>query len=378
MKNIKSKYYLLWFDGVFNHSTLTKHKSLSPASSFWKTNLILNLQKLGVENITLCCPIEQAWPLGKLMVNKKNYKSITGLKAYFFSYLNFPLIREAFKFFILKNKFQKYINSRRKLPKFVVTWSVQGPNDKEKPEIKLARLISKKHHIKWLCLIGEGVTPPGATHYMYSCWDAYLNCKYEKKYYLDGGIPDFLSDKNISNTKLNNKVFMYIGDLGIHGGALQLAESFNQINNKNIELLFCGKGHNKDLEKLADSNSRIKILGYLNEKKLNQIATNAYAFVNPRPLNFEPNLLNFPSKLLYYFSFEKPVLSTISPGMSPEIINSVIPIWNTEIQGIKDPINALLSKSETEYKELCKIIKKIKKKKKWKSEVSKFKNWIEK
>ena len=84
------------------------------------------------------------------------------------------------------------------------------------------------------------------------------------------------------------------------------------------------------------------------------------------------------SKLLYYFSFEKPVLSTISPGMSPEIINAVIPIWDTEIKGISDPINDLLSKSETEYKELCKIIRKIKKKKKWISEVSKFKNWIEK
>ena len=116
----------------------------------------------------------------------------------------------------------------------------------------------------------------------------------------------------------------------------------------------------------------------MKEKKLINIATNAYAFVNPRPLNFKPNLLNFPSKLLYYFSFEKPVLSTISPGMSPEITKGVIPILNTEIKGISDSINYLLSKSETEYKELCKIIKKIKKKKKWKNEVSKFKNWIEK
>ena len=245
---MNNKYYILWFDGVFNYSTLSKNKSQVPlVLSEIKFNI--KSSKIDIENITLCCPIEQAWPLGKLLVNKSKYKSIPEIKAYF-SYINFPFIREAFKFFILKNKFQKYIHSRKKLPKFIMTWSVQGPNDREKSEIKLARLISKKYNIKWLCLIGEGVTPPGATHYMYSCWYAYQNCKYEKKYYLDGGIPDFLSDKKNLNTKLNNKVFMYIGDLGIHGGALQLAESFNQINNKNIELLFCGKGRNKDLEKL--------------------------------------------------------------------------------------------------------------------------------
>ena len=116
----------------------------------------------------------------------------------------------------------------------------------------------------------------------------------------------------------------------------------------------------------------------MEEKKLTRIASKAYAFVNPRPLNFEPNLLNFPSKLLYYFSFEKPVLSTISPGMSPEITKAVIPIPNNEIKGISDSIYSLLSKNEVEYKDLCKIVKNFKKKKKWISEVSKFKNRIEK
>tara|TARA_B100000886_G_scaffold335824_1_gene293572 strand:+ start:81103 stop:82245 length:1143 start_codon:yes stop_codon:yes gene_type:complete len=379
MENMKKKYYVLWLDGIFNHSTLINNKSISPASNYWKTNLILNLKKLGVKNIIFSCPIERVWPLGKLIVHKKKYKSIPIIKSYFFSYLNIPYLREIFKYFILKKNFEKYIIKKTKLPKFIITWSVQDPSKKEKAEIKLARYLNKKYKINWLCLIGEGITPPGATHYMYSCWYSYLSNKKVNKYYLDGGVKDLLIKKKDSVSKLqtDKKIFIYIGDLGIHGGALELAKAFNNINNQDVELIICGKGENKYIEKLAASNPRIKILGFLKEKKLAKIASNSYAFVNPRPLNFEPNLLNFPSKLLYYFSFEKPVLSTLSPGMSPEITKAVIPIYNTDKKGILDSINYLLLKNETEYANLCKIVKKFKKKKTWISEVSNFKNWFE-
>ncbi len=381
MKILNKNNYAIWLDGVFSQSTISKNKSLSPASNFWKKNLILNLQKTGLKNIILCCPIERAWPLGSLVVNKKRYKSIEKIKSYFLSYLNIPYFREIFKYSILKSNFQKFIIENKKPPKFIITWSVQDPKDKEKAEIKLARYLSKKYKINWLCLLGEGITPPGATHYMYSCWSSYLKCKNPRKYYLDGGIPEFKKNGKDSKSfpKVNKiKTFMYIGDLGIHGGALELANDFNNIKNENIELLICGKGQNKEIEKIASYNPKIKILGYLKEKKLNELAYNAYAFINPRPLNYEPNLLNFPSKLLYYLSFEKPVLSTISPGMSPDIIKAVIPIKHTNINGISKEIKYLLSISQTEYMNICKFIKNYKKNKTWINEVSKFKKWLDK
>lgn len=380
MKKKDNKYYVLWLDGVLNHSSLTRHKSISPASNFWKTNLILNLQSLDISNVCFCCPIERAWPLGNLFVNKKKYKSIPKIKTSFLSYLNIPFVRESLKFFILKNNFQNYTRRRKKLPKFIITWSVQNENEPEKSEIKLARFLSKKYKINWLCIIADGITPPGATHYIYKCWDSYIKSKKIRSYYFIGGIPNFsiTENKSLLKRKNNNQVFMYIGDLGIHGGALELANAFNKLKHENIQLFICGRGKNRELEKLAESNSKIKILGYLKEKKLNELASKAYAFINPRPLTFKPNLLNFPSKLLYYFSFEKPVLSTISPGMSPKIIKTIIPIQNTETNGVADSIDYLLSQSHSEYKNICNRVKKFKKSKQWITETSKLKNWLDK
>lgn len=383
MKKKEKTYYLLWFDAVLDDSSLTIHKSISPASNFWKSNLMLNLNALGLENICFCCPVERAWPFGNLFVNKNKYKSIPKLNTSFFSYLNIPFLREKFKFLILKNNFQTYIRKRKNPPKFIITWSVQDKNKPEKSEIKLARHLSKKYKINWLCIIADGVTPPGATHYIYKCWDSYLKSKKQQSYYFTGGVPKFVTNNNKKLVKANdnNKVFMYIGDLGIHGGALELARAFNLLKYENIELFICGRGirgDNRELEILAESNKKIKIFGYLKEKKLNQLALNAFAFVNPRPLTFKPNLLNFPSKLLYYFSFEKPVLSTISPGMNPEIIKAVIPILNTDTNGLIDSINYLLSQSKAEYKNICKVVKNYKLSKEWKKETSNLKNWLDK
>jgi glycosyltransferase involved in cell wall biosynthesis len=44
----------------------------------------------------------------------------------------------------------------------------------------------------------------------------------------------------------------------------------------------------------------------------------ATLFVNPRPSSIADNRMNFPSKILEYLSYAKPVVSTWTPGLSPE------------------------------------------------------------
>jgi glycosyltransferase involved in cell wall biosynthesis len=59
-------------------------------------------------------------------------------------------------------------------------------------------------------------------------------------------------------------------------------------------------------------------LGFVSEEKLISLSRQADIFVNPRPSSIPGNERNFPSKILEYLTFGKPVVSTWTPGLAPE------------------------------------------------------------
>jgi glycosyltransferase involved in cell wall biosynthesis len=60
------------------------------------------------------------------------------------------------------------------------------------------------------------------------------------------------------------------------------------------------------------------VFGVVDEAKLRVLSEAAWAFVNPRPPSIAENAHNFPSKVLEYLSYGKPVVSTWTPGLAPE------------------------------------------------------------
>ena len=75
--------------------------------------------------------------------------------------------------------------------------------------------------------------------------------------------------------------------------------------------------------------SRITFFGLVPENKLVDLCRKALIFVNPRPNNIPGNDMNFPSKLLEYLSYGKPVLSTWTPGISDDY-KGIIEVFDQE------------------------------------------------
>ncbi|MGC3999847.1 MAG: glycosyltransferase [Anaeromyxobacter sp.] len=81
---------------------------------------------------------------------------------------------------------------------------------------------------------------------------------------------------------------------------------------------FCGKGHNELVGRAVARDSRIRFFGLVPEAELERLAGLATAFLNPRPPELTASAHNFPSKVLEYLSYGHPVVSTWTPGLSPE------------------------------------------------------------
>ena len=98
-----------------------------------------------------------------------------------------------------------------------------------------------------------------------------------------------------------------------------LLDAMTLIKQDDFELWISGFGDTSAFSKsLPQQDKRIKYLGLLSENELHDMYEQADVFLNPRPVNMPGNENNFPSKLLNYLSWKKPIISTWTKSLSPE------------------------------------------------------------
>ena len=115
---------------------------------------------------------------------------------------------------------------------------------------------------------------------------------------------------------------------------------------------------------------------FLDDDKLYEMAFRATFFVNPRPLGFDPNKLNFPSKLLLYLAFGKPVISTMSLGMSPEYSSVVIEIEDESEEALIRSLESAIHIDTDVYNGYYEKVVDFKESHTWEMQVSNLIKWI--
>jgi glycosyltransferase involved in cell wall biosynthesis len=100
--------------------------------------------------------------------------------------------------------------------------------------------------------------------------------------------------------------------------------------------------------------------------------------VNPRPNSVVDSQHNFPSKLLEYLSYGKPVISTCTPGIAPEY-SHVIDIPEDETPaGLAGVIQRVLQWSEVQRRERAVAIREfLKTRKTWIVQARRLTEWLE-
>ena len=371
--------HFFWISGIFDENTINDFPGISSAANFWQRGFAETLKKHGNIVDVFGYPVERVWPFGRLVIDATQASLDKGFKGKTVGYINIPFFRVASQYINYLREIKKYIQETGGGANYVVTYSSISRSNEWTSSSAIARFLSKKYNISWICIVGDGVAPPGADGYVYNTW-GYFNglSSPSPKMFLDGGIP--LIDNTLSSEithEKERKVVMFMGSLGEHAGVTWLANSFHSIKDSSIELWISGKGVNTELQQLVNIDKRIKLMGFVSERELDRLAAKVTVFVNPRPSNFEPNNLNYPSKLLHYFAYEKPVISTITKGLSPEYESVIIPVRKESVSGLANIIVSALSMNLDEYAAVCDRVAEFNATHSWDYKVRRFGAWLE-
>jgi glycosyltransferase involved in cell wall biosynthesis len=370
----------LWLEGIFDESTVNSFFAISPASNFWQRGFVSALHKLGHNVEVIGYPVERVWPFGRLLINRKQASLSSGLTGKVVGYVNFPFLRHVVQYLNLRRAVKSYLRTSEKKPDFQIVFSCLEKSTEETPSIRMAKYVQKHFGVPWICIVADGAAPPGADGYVYLPWSYYQSdAALTPSIHIDGGIPDIKSEVNtnwaVENIK-REKSLMYMGALTEHGGVTPLARAFHKLNGNDIELWVCGRGSNPELTRLAEIDQRIKIKGFVDEAELSKLAASASAFANPRPNSFAPNKLNYPSKVLHYLAYGKPVISTFTDGVSPDYTDVLIPIQEESDECLGEAIQRVLNMQSDEYENLRTRIANFNKNHTWTFQVNRFISWL--
>ena len=208
-------------------------------------------------------------------------------------------------------------------------------------------------------------------------WRSFGNWYGKAKLHLDGGVTAG-GQGTVDDFDSAKKVVFYSGTLNAHAGIDLLLDAFEKIGAQEIELWICGKGENQKVRKMAKADARIKYFGCVSEARLHSLCQKASVMVNPRPSRFLANRNNFPSKLLEYLSYGKPVVSTFTPGIHPEYIPYLkIPAEETP-DAMASAIMEVLAWPRTQVKERAEETQQfLAKSKSWKVQATRLVSFLE-
>jgi hypothetical protein len=305
---------------IYKNETLKKNSNLSAASSHWNYEFIKKLEKISkVRVVKIQYLKDKPWPIGRLFSN--NINSFNTKDSILISYLNLPYLRK----FIIYHKIIKEIKKKiikKKDNNIIITYNFL-PID-----IKIAIFLKKLLSFKWISicadfncnekiLVHKKIVKSDRAIFLSEY--AYRNYKHNNKLLYNGEI------KKIIRTKTKKiKNFLYSGSLGNWTGIKSFLEEFIKIENKYIKL-YITTNNKKDLIKnYLDLDKRIIYLGYLNDHKYKILVNKIDCFVNLRDENNKNNLNNFPSKILKYLYFNKPIISSYMENLSFDLSKVLI------------------------------------------------------
>lgn len=366
----------LWVGGVFDEKTVNSFPSMSPASNFWQRGFIEALQTEGHNVHVIGHPAERVWPFGKLNVLPSQASFPSTFTGRTVGYLNVPFLRGLVQYANYRTTVHKCIK-KTGLPDYLVTFSCLDKATQWASTISIARNLRKQFRIPWICIVADGEAPLGADGYVYLTW-AYFEStsSASPKLHLDGGVPA-IRKMVVSKPHDHPRALMYMGALTPHGGVTFLARSFKRLADEDVELWVCGRGENEELQRLARSDRRIKLFGYVSEARLNELANSAYAFVNPRPSDFTPNRLNYPSKLLHYLAYGRPVISTWTEGLSPEYMDLLVQVGDETEDGLAQAIQRTLNMTDEELRSISDRTEKFNESHMWPHQIGRFVLWLQ-
>jgi glycosyltransferase involved in cell wall biosynthesis len=135
--------------------------------------------------------------------------------------------------------------------------------------------------------------------------------------HLDGGSPKWHGDEAEEKTEKN--LIVYAGGLDKWRGLDFLIAVVKNLKKSEYRFVICGKCDKDEILKKFDHDPRVDVRGFVSDEELHEICLRAALFLNTRDPSLEKNMVvNFPSKILNYLAYGKPVVSTALTSFSDD------------------------------------------------------------
>ena len=341
---------MIFFLGeIYNYRILKKYSNLSAAASEWKKKFIEEVENISKQKvIKIQYYKDRPWPLGSFI--SKNIDLSDSKNSIYISYINLPFIRR----FIIYRKIIREIKKRliKKNRNTIITYNFLST------DIKIAIFLKRLLSFSWLSICADfNDNQKKSINYRIVNSDktiflseyAYRNYNGKNKLLYLGSVNKI---QNNRNRKIKN--FLYSGSLGNWTDINNFLSEFNKTKNKKIKLYITTNNEKNIIQRYLDNDKRIIYLGYLSDDKYKYLMKKIDCFVNLRDQNNINNLYNFPSKLLRYFYYNKPVISSYMNNLSHDLKESLI--MKTKRQCYLDLINFALKMN---LKDISKVKKKM-------------------
>lgn len=316
---------ILWVGPVIAES-LFANLAVSAAASIWQQGFIdsIGVQGAQVEVLThLPCrafPMGSVWPMhdGQIFPNH--------IQGHGIPYLNLPQIRDWF----LARRYEQALERILAAKPFDLVVSYNAEAYVTAP---ITRALSKIL-LPWVAIIADlpkenpkrflgRSKVEAADGRIYLSWKNFIEFRNQQKdFYLEGGVHQQIGQTH--NEESGVKRIAYFGGITTLGGIDLFLGASKHLPGPGYEFHIAGVGDTSRLIDYLKSDSRIVYHGSLSQNELIKLGQRMDMFINPRPSKLSEN--NFPSKILTYLGFGKPVISTFGYGISPEYKDILVEI----------------------------------------------------
>lgn len=307
---------ILWIGQVLEDYEILRYKEVSAAANSWQKGLIVGLTQCGL-GITLLGHVPNSFfPRGNLFIRGRDVDYDKGITGFRLSYINFPLFRtpylmvaytiSAIFLFLKKGGFDCVITYNN------YRWS-------RVTALVIKRLFNKP----WLSVVADDLAPNGPSGYVFLSHYYYMRFVTTRpKMHLDGGVnfADVIANRRSKVPDLYVNA-IYCGTISAASGTDLIFLAASESNCSDVRFSVYGRCSqiNRDRITRKFGPRALEILqGFHGEDSLREALMEADVLLNPRSTDHPENDNNFPSKLYYYATFPIPIVSSKTPGISPE------------------------------------------------------------
>ncbi len=372
-KEVERSLDVLWLGPMVSESIVGNAAAVSPAANVWQTALVRALELEGVSVRVLSYLPSRVWPLGAARIDASAAPPAQGIEAVAASYWNLPIIRQ---WSLARGSLAALLSNSARFPKCKVVVTYNAP----RWSCSVARHLRGLWGAKWVCIAADEDIPADADGCVSLNWQHSGTIAHRMPtLHLDGGVavqPSPVVSSNGFIDSYESRTLIFAGGLGVHTGAVPLVKAWRRVRHRDARLLVCGKGDTKQLIGAAGGDPRVNILGFLPRETLEQTMLGAFAFVNPRPISLEAVRLTFPSKVLEYLGYSRPIVSTRCSGLSPEYSRIMHFADGDDSSSLTEAIDRILDWSFETYEARCAMMHEFARSRSWRVQASRLREWL--